>query len=223
MTQNEHNLLLDVKGLTRSYPLSPKILMQNFDFRLYKKDFALLTGKSGSGKTTFLKFIIGMIKPPIRTMYHKKEDIARYSDAELQLYKRNIGVVFQDDKLLDHLTVYENIVYPLRLYGLSDSIIQKKATQIIQKLHLQSLMENPVAFLSCGEKKKVGIARALIHDPECVVADEPTGNLDREQAQMIADILLEINAMGHTVLLATHDIHLIHYIESKKKVTQFSM
>lgn len=174
-------------------------------------------GKSGVGKSTLLKFIIGDIEIPLRTIYHKREDLARYSDHEIQMFRRKIGIVFQDYKLMEDLTVEENITYPLKLYGMNEALIHRRFRTVRDRLQLRLLADKPVKLLSGGEKQKVTVARSIIHDPEFIIADEPTGNLDREHTQQIADILIESNKMGNTVLLITHDIHLLEYLKHKHK------
>ncbi|NOZ43998.1 MAG: ATP-binding cassette domain-containing protein [bacterium] len=192
---------------------------------MYRNDFCVVVGKSGVGKSTLVRFILGDIKFPLRTIYHKREDLARYSDFEIQMYRRKIGIVFQDYKLMDDLSVKENITYPLFLYDVPEETIDRKFRKYKQKLALHELENLPVKFLSGGEKQKVAIARALIHEPEFIIADEPTGNLDREHTQQIADLLIESHQQGNTVLLITHDIHLLEYLKIKQKesLTLFKM
>lgn len=127
-------------------------------------------------------------------------------------------MVFQDYKLMDDMTVKENISYPLKIYGLAESVIANKFDAMKTKLGLQKLVNTPIKFLSAGEKQKVCIARALIHEPEFIIADEPTGNLDWEHTQQIADLLIQTNLVGNTVLLITHDIHLLNYLKEKHKI-----
>jgi cell division transport system ATP-binding protein len=116
---------------------------------------------------------------------------------------------------LEDLTVKENIVYPLEIYELGETIIESKFTQVMQKINLKHIADKPVKLLSSGEKQRVAIARALIHDPEFVIADEPTGNLDRENTQAIADIMIKIHKAGTSIFLITHDIHLLNYLKEK--------
>lgn len=216
-SKNIHNILIDIKNLTRGYPESPSMLFHKFNFALYKNDFCVIVGKSGVGKSTLVKFIMGEIKVPYRTIYHMREDLARYSDFEIQMFRRKIGTVFQDYKLMDELSVKENITYPLRLYEVGEEIVERKFRNLKEKLGLHDLQHMPIKALSGGEKQKVSIARALIHEPEFIIADEPTGNLDWEYTQKIADLLIESNRMGNTVLLITHDIHLLEYLKLKQK------
>lgn len=174
-------------------------------------------GKSGAGKSTLVKFIIGDIKFPLRTIYHKSEDLARYSDFEIQMYRRKLGIVFQDYKLMNDLTVKENITYPMNLYEVGEDTTERRFKKLKERLNLHDLQHTPVKLLSGGEKQKVAIARSLIHEPEFIIADEPTWNLDRKHTQQIADLLIESNTMWNTILLITHDIHLLEYLKLKQK------
>lgn len=214
-SKNIHDLLIDIKHLTRGYPEGTTTLFRDFNFSLYKNDFCVVMGKSGVGKSTLVKFIIWDIKIPLRTIYHKREDLARFSDYEIQMYRRKLGIVFQDYQLMDDLSVRENISYPLQLYGIQEDTIDRKYRDISARLNLEKLSDIPSKFLSWGEKQKVAIARAIIHEPEFIIADEPTGNLDREHTQQIADILIQHHRLGNTVLLITHDIHLLEYLKYK--------
>jgi len=178
----------------------------------------VLTGKSGTGKTTLVKFITGKITPPEKTMFYNRQDISTFTPDDIQILRKRMGIIFQDYQLLEDLSVRENIVFPLRLYELGETVIESKLKQILQKINLKHLLETPVKLLSAGEKQRVSLARALIHDPEFIIADEPTGNLDRENTQVVADILIEANKAGNTVFLITHDIHLLNYLKAKHTV-----
>jgi len=124
---------------------------------------------------------------------------------------------------MDSLSIRDNIMYPLRLDGLSDTVIKKKYKEILQKLNIEDDERLSGKNVSGGEKQKVSIARALINNSEFIIADEPTGNLDWEYTQEIGDVLIEANGSGNTILLITHDIHLLNYIKSKTKVRIFQM
>ncbi len=207
--------LVTVDDLTRWYPENAKKVFEHFHFAMQEKDFRVIMGKSWTGKTTLVKMIIWQLIPPHGKIFYRNDDISRYTEEDLENYRKKIWIVFQDYRLFEEMSVYENIAYPLKIFGLGESIITSKVEHIINKLNLRDIMHSSVRLLSAGERQKICLARAMIHDPEWIIADEPTGNLDREHTQQVADILIEANKMGNTVLLITHDIHLVHYLQDK--------
>lgn len=221
--QKERFPLIAIKDLTRWYPDSREPLFKKLNFELSKGDFTIVVGKSGIWKSTLVKFIIGQLRPYTRTVYYKMDDMAHFNDEDVQQYRRKIGIVFQDYKLISSLSVKENIVYPLRLENESDNSIQAKYRTITQKLHIEDINKLTCKTLSGWEKQKVTIARAMINDPEFIIADEPTWNLDRECTKEIGDLLIEANKMWNTIMLITHDMNLLDYIKSKTKVNIFKM
>lgn len=210
--------LLVVKNLSRWYEDNPTPLFENLSFSVQAKQFFVLTGHSGTGKTTLVKFITGKLTPPENSIWYKDQDVAWRTSQEIQELRKKLGIIFQDYQLLEDMSVKENIVYPLRLYELGETIIESKLAQVLQKVNIKYLLDKPAKLLSSGEKQRVVIARALIHDPEVIIADEPTGNLDWENSQRIADILMEVNKTGTTVFLITHDLHLLHYLQEKHTI-----
>jgi len=215
--------LIAIKDLTRWYPDSKRPLFKKLNFELYKWDFTVIIGKSGVWKSTIVKFLIWQFRPFERTVYYRMDDMNRYSDADIQNYRRKIWIVFQDYKLIDALSVKENIIYPLRIQWDDDITIQSKYRNITTKLHIEDINKLDCNALSGWEKQKVAIARAMINNPEFVIADEPTGNLDREYTQEIGDLLVEANKSWNTILLITHDVHLLNYIKSKTNVNVFQL
>lgn len=185
---------------------------------LQANEFFVLTGKSGTGKSTLVKFITGKLIPPEKTIFYNKQDISTLTSDDVQILRKRLGIIFQDYQLLEDLSVRDNIIYPLELYELGEAIIESKLKQVLQKVNVKHLLDKPVKLLSAGEKQRVALARALIHDPEFIIADEPTGNLDRENTQMVADILIEANKTGNTIFLITHDIHLLNYLKAKHPI-----
>jgi len=179
--------------------------------------------KSGTGKTTFSKFLTWKIKAPRKTIYYKMWDISSFGDADVQHYRRKLGIVFQDSKLIKSMSVKENIIYPLKIYGLWDATIEAKYNRIRKEFNIIPFEDRDIDQLSWGEKQLINMARAMIHDPELIIADEPTGNLDWENTQKIADILMKFNQEGKTVLLFTHDIHLLNYIKHSWKINLFKL
>lgn len=223
MARKEHNLLINVDELTWGFDNTPFLLFDKFNFSLYKGDFTVLMGKSGTWKSTFSKILTGKIKAPRKTVYYKMWDIASFGDSDIQKYRRKLGIVFQDSKLIKSMTVKENIIYPLKIYGVGDSSIEAKYNRIRKEFDLIWFEDRTISQLSWGEKQKVNMARALIHDPELIIADEPTGNLDWENTQKIADMLIKFNKEWKTVLLFTHDIHLLNYVKHNWKINLFKL
>jgi len=223
MIDEERFPLVAIKELTRWYPDSQKPLFKKLNFELFKWEFTVIIWKSWVGKSTLVKFLIWQLRPYTKTVYYKMDDMSHFSDADIQRYRRKIWIVFQDYKLIDSLSVKENIVYPLRLVDADDNTIQTRYRIVTSKLHIEDLNKLDCKALSGWEKQKVAIARAMITDPEFIIADEPTWNLDWEYTQEIGDLLVEANKMWNTILLITHDVHLLNYIKSKTQVRVFQM
>ena len=209
--------LIEIENLRWWYSSSYKFLFNKFSFKLYEKDFLILLGRSWAGKTTLVKFLIRQLKPPRKTIFFKKEDIGRFSDSEVQKYRRNIWVIFQDFKLIDWKTVYENIAYNLEMRWEKADKITKKVNEVLYKVGLFDKKDIKIPYLSWWEKQRVAIARALVSSPEFIIADEPTWNLDPITAKQIVDLLIDLNNQGNTVLFITHDMNLVSYIKSKKR------
>jgi cell division transport system ATP-binding protein len=222
-SDNERFPLIAIKDLTRWYPDSKKPLFRKLNFELYKWEFTVIIWKSGVWKSTIVKFLIWQFRPYTRTVYYRMDDMAHFSDNDIQNYRKKIWIVFQDYHLIDSLSVKDNIVYPLRLQGDSDLTIQSKYRNITTKLHIEDLNKMSCKTLSWWEKQKVAIARAMINNPEFIIADEPTWNLDWEYTQEIWDLLIEANNNWNTILLITHDVQLLNYIKSKINVNVFQM
>lgn len=210
--------LIDIKDLTWGFPNSSKLVFNNYNFSLQKWEFCVLMWKSGCGKSALAKLITGENRASEKMIYHKKEDISKYSTQEMQMYRRKLGIVFQEYKLLEHKTVKENIIYPLVLCWIWESIIESKYNRLQQRYNLSAIENLSVKFISAWEKQKVLIARALVTEPEFIIADEPSGNLDREHTEALADLLIQSNQAGNTILLITHDIHLVNYLKSKYSI-----
>lgn len=204
--------LIEVSALTWWYPGAHQLIFDDFHFTLQQGDFCFLVGKSGTGKTTLVKFLLRQLVPPLKTIFYNKEDIARFGADEVQTYRRNLGVVFQDFKLIETMTVRENVIYPLLIDGTDPLEKIQYLDSIMKMLGLFEKKQVPCKLLSWWEKQRVSIARALASDPKFIIADEPTGNLDRENSQAIADALIDLHKQGHTILLITHDQRLVDYI-----------
>jgi len=215
--------LIEIDNMTWWYEESKKILFKKFNFSLTKGDFVVVTGKSWTGKSTLVKFLIWQIKPQKRTIYYKMEDMADFWDDEIQRYRRKIGIIFQDYQLIGSLTPKQNVIYPLVLDWVPLTEIKKKYEAINALLDISSIETTEIKKLSGGEKQKIAMARALIHAPDFIIADEPTGNLDQESTLQIADILIKANEIGNTIVLVTHDAVLLDYLKKHLKIKTISL
>jgi cell division transport system ATP-binding protein len=211
--------IYNIKNLTRWYPNSEEIIFHNFNFRLEKGDFCFVIGNSGIGKTSLLKLLIGQLKAPIGTLYYGNKDIARYSPDEIQQYRQQIGVIFQDYKLLETKNVEENVRYPLDIDGKqTEQEIQSQVVTSMKHFGIIEKRKARIETLSWGEKQRVAIARAMIHNPSVLIADEATGNLDEENSKNIMDTLIDINRSGTSILCITHDVGLIEYCKQQHNI-----
>jgi len=218
-----HDLLMHAKDLTRGYPWSPSMVFFKFNFWLYKHDLCVITGKSGAGKTTLARLLTGQGSVAKKMLYHRQEDMSRFSATEVQALRRKVGVIFQDYKLIPRKTVRENISFPLSLVGMPLTIKNQTIDNVLKTVGLTAQADLMVDKLSGGEQQLVAIARAIVHRPEFIIADEPTGNLDPDQTRKIADLLIQLNDMGHTIMLITHDEMLKEYIKSKAKISEYHL
>ncbi len=209
--------LIEIENLLWWYEKTHNYIFNKFNFKLFEWDFVVLLWKSWSWKTTMVKFLIRQLKPPKKSIFFKKEDIARFSNREVQKYRRNIGVIFQDFKLVDWKTVYENIAYNLEMRGEKKNKIEEKVNEVLYKVWLFDKKDEKIPKLSWWEKQRVAIARALVSNPQFIIADEPTWNLDMKNAKQIADLLIDLNNQWNTVLFITHDMTLVNYLKNKKK------
>lgn len=210
----DHKALIRIDNLTWGYP-GQQVIFHEFDMTLERGDFVFVIGKSGSGKTSLMKLITGQITAPKQMVRVNGEDIARLTTAELQEVRRRLGVIYQDYKLLPDRSVFDNIALPLVLQNVSADEVRERVELTAKEFGFYEKLGHKVALLSGGEKQKVSIMRALITMPECILADEPTGNLDPEATHMIADMLIQANRRWHSIVLITHDMQLKEYIHSK--------
>ena len=196
--------MIRLKNVCLNYDGGPNIL-DNIDLALDEGSFHFLTGPSGAGKTSLLKLIFLAHRPSAGRLDLFGQDVQKLSRGQLALMRRQIGVVFQDFRLIDHLTVYENVTLPLRIAGKREADYRDNVTELLRWVGLGHQMDSRPETLSGGEKQRAAIARAVIARPRLIVADEPTGNVDPEMGIRLLRLLDELNKMGTTVLIATHD------------------
>ncbi|MCV6609198.1 MAG: cell division ATP-binding protein FtsE [Amphritea sp.] len=200
--------MISFNNVTKRYENGYEALNQ-VEFNMRRGEMAFLTGHSGAGKSTLMKLIMLMERPSNGRVLVGDQDLAALPDREIPYHRRRIGVVFQNHQLLFDRSVFENIALPLRICGYDPADAARRARAALDKVGLLSKEKlNPVV-LSGGEQQRVGIARAIVHKPELLLADEPTGNLDPKLSEEIMRLFQQFNQVGTTVLIASHDLGLI--------------
>ena len=172
-------------------------------------EFVFLIGPSGSGKSTIIKLITGELKPTSGTVHVNGYSLERIRRREIPYLRRTVGVVFQDFRLIDKMTVYENVAFAMRVVGAREQEIKDRVPYVLELVGLESKMDRHPNEMSGGEQQRLAIARALVNNPSTIIADEPTGNLDPERSFEIMSLLQEITNLGTTVLVVSHDQKLV--------------
>ena len=190
--------------------------LTDLSFQIDKGEFVFLTGPSGAGKSTILKLILRTLLPSEGQILVNGRNLSTLKKKQLPYFRREIGMVFQDFKLIERMTIFENLSFVLTVLGVPPREHKKKAYSVLRAVNLQHRLNSYPLQLSGGEQQRVAIARALINDPYLLIADEPTGNLDPDLSADVIQIFVEANLRGSTVLLATHDKDLIR--QSGKRV-----
>jgi cell division transport system ATP-binding protein len=186
--------------------------LRDLSLRIDKGDFVFLTGPSGAGKSTLLRLLLRQDVPSEGQLVVGGRNLATLTPRQVQAYRRSLGFVFQDFKLLPAKTVIENVSFVPRVLGMAESQQQRRTFQVLKWVGLQHRMNAFPLELSGGEQQRIAIARALVNDPAIILADEPTGNLDPDLSLEIMNLFREINARGTTVVVATHDRELIRRV-----------
>jgi len=178
-------------------------------------EFVSIVGSSGAGKTTFVNLLIGATRPTGGKVLVDSYEINKLTEPEAALYRRKLGIVFQDFKLLPKKTVAENVAFALEVCGESNELIRKRVPEVLEIVKLTQHAYAFPAQLSGGERQRTAIARALAHGPALLIADEPTGNLDPQTSEEIVDLLIDINSAGATVILATHNREIVNRVQRR--------
>lgn len=193
-------------------------ILRDLTFSIAPHSFQFLTGPSGAGKTTLLRMILLSLKPTRGLISLFGENIHDISSHTLTKLRRRMGVVFQDFRLLDHLTTYENVALPLRVQGREESNYRAEVVELLRWVGLGERMHVLPPVLSGGEKQRAAIARALIARPELLLADEPTGNVDPPLARRLLRLFVEMNRLGTSVIVATHDFSLMDQVGARRMI-----
>lgn len=199
------------------YGMGPEIL-RDLSFDIPARSFQFLSGPSGAGKTTLLRLLFMSLKPTRGLITVFGRDRARIPNREMPALRRRIGVVFQDFRLLDHMTTYENVALPLRVRGRDEANYRSDVVELLKWVGLGERMHVLPPVLSGGEKQRAAIARALIEQPEILLADEPTGNVDPSLARRLLRLFIELNKLGTAVVIATHDLGLMEQVDARRMI-----
>ena len=200
--------MIEFNEVTKSYTVGTHAL-RGVDLQIEDGEFVFLVGPSGSGKSTIIKLITGELKPTSGTVHVNGYSLERIRKREVPYLRRTVGVVFQDFRLIHTKTVYENVAFAMRAVGAQEKEIRDRVPYILELVGLETKSRRHPNELSGGEQQRLAIARALVNNPSTIIADEPTGNLDPARSLEIMSLLQEINNLGTTVLVVTHERDLV--------------
>lgn len=191
------------------------VAINRVNLKIEAGEFVFLVGKSGAGKSTLVKLLLKEENPTSGTILYKDQNITKIRRRNISTYRRNIGFVFQDYRLLPKMTVYENVAFAMEIIGTNHKTIRREIPTVLSMVGLSDKAKSYPDELSGGEKQRVAIARAVINRPEIIIADEPTGNLDPETSMEIMKIFTEINRRGTTLIMATHDKDIVNKLQKR--------
>jgi len=214
-SNNRPKLVIRLTNIGLAYEQGQEVLSE-VNFHLRPGSFHFLTGPSGAGKSSLLRLLFMSLHPTHGHIQLFNQDVSRISTSKRAQLRRRIGIVFQDFRLLNHLTTWENVALPLRVVGKHVSDYKEDVTDLLQWVGLGDRMHANPSVLSGGEKQRAAIARAVIGKPELLLADEPTGNVDPQMARRLLRLFIELNRLGTSVLIATHDHQLMRQFKAPR-------
>ena len=200
--------MIEFTDVTKSYSVGTHAL-RGVSMQIEDGEFAFLVGPSGSGKSTIIKLITGELKPTSGTVHVNGYSLERIRKREIPYLRRTVGVVFQDFRLIENKTVYDNVAFAMRVIGAKEKEIRERVPYVLELVGLNTKSRRHPGELSGGEQQRLAIARALVNNPSTIIADEPTGNLDPARSLEIMSLLQEINNLGTTMLVVTHERDLV--------------
>ena len=219
--------LIRVTDVQKTYK-NGVVALYDFSVTISKGEFVFVIGASGSGKSTFIKMLYREEKPDKGEIFIGGINVAKLKNRKVYKLRRKLGVVFQDFKLLPKLTVYENVAYALEVFALDKKIIHNQVMKVLNLVGLKGKLRQYPDQLSGGEQQRVAIARAIVNEPKILICDEPTGNLDPHTSMEIMKVLEEINKLGTTIIMVTHDKEIVNkmkkrviYIEEGKLIKDY--
>lgn len=200
--------------VSKVYP-DESVALEDVTLTIEPKEFVSIVGPSGAGKTTLLKLFLAEERPTQGSVFYQDEDVHALDKKAINEFRRRVGMVFQDFRLLPNKTVYENIAFTMEVAGRTDEEIESDVPHVLELVDLSNKVWNFPRELSGGEKQRVAIARALVNEPDIIIADEPTGNLDPVNTYDVVQILKKINDLGTTVILTTHNKGIIDSLSKR--------
>lgn len=203
-----YSAMINFTQVSKRYPGGFEALSQ-VNFSLKKGEMAFVTGHSGAGKSTLLKLIAGLEKPSSGQIHIHNTLLNKLTSRELSAHRQRLGITFQAPSLLNDRSIFENVALPLRIQGNNESLVNKRVSAALDMVGLLKKAELKPVNISAGEQQRVGIARAVVHKPDLLLADEPTGNLDPELSTEILRLFVQLNQAGVSIIIATHDLALI--------------
>ena len=206
--------LIRVADVQKTYPTGT-VALYDFNVSISKGEFVFVIGASGSGKSTFIKMLYREEKPDKGSIIIGGINVAKLKKRKVYILRRKIGVVFQDFKLLPKLTVFENVAFAMEVFGYDKRRIQKRVMEVLDLVGLKHKVRQYPNQLSGGEQQRVVIARAIVNNPKLLICDEPTGNLDPDTSMGIMKVLDDINKLGTTIIMATHDREIVNRMNKR--------
>ncbi len=206
--------LIRVDNVQKTYK-NGVVALYDFNLSIQKGEFVFVIGASGSGKSTLIKMLYREEKPDNGSIFIGGINVARLKNRKVYILRRKLGVVFQDFKLLPKLTVFENVAFAMEVFGYEKSVIQRRVLEVLELVGLKNKVRQYPDQLSGGEQQRVVIARAIVNNPKLLICDEPTGNLDPETSMEIMKVLKNINNLGTTVIMATHDREIVRRMNER--------
>ena len=202
--------MIDFEHVSKEYKRGGKLALEDVNFHVADGEFVFLLGHSGAGKSTLLKLILREETPTAGKVFVDGRDVARMRRHQIPYLRRQMGIIFQDFRLIPSMTVYENIAFAMHVTNIGSKQIKERVNYMLELVHLEDKAKMYPEFLSGGEQQRVAVARALAHAPKLVIADEPTGNIDPELSLEMMELLERVSEMGLTVLVVTLEHELVH-------------
>lgn len=207
--------MIELKNVSKIYDEEESFALSNINLTINQGEFVFLVGKSGAGKSTLIKMLLREVSPSEGTISVSGADLNTIKERELPFYRRKIGIVFQDYRLLENKTVFENVAFAMEAVQTPTKTIQRIVPKILNMVGLRDKSRKYPDTLSGGEQQRVAIARSIVNNPRILICDEPTGNLDPVTSAGIMNLLLDINKLGTTVIVATHDITMVDRMKKR--------